>query len=387
MNFIHDRLLYDSNSNNLSRISEIINSNKIAFGSGGSNNFIVILNNKAVLKIIPRFIKDPNMIRSPDNDQTEIEFYKLFFTQLIKKSVTPHIVGFYDNFTLLDISAILPASCPSINDKLLIKPGKIDLVKNNLCHLKQLKNHDLIEKTADVIVLENCPLFIDTIITILIQSKKFDIIENLIYRVIFQIIYTLTAIQHYYPTFVHNDLFMRNILAKSESKYTKNDFVEYIYNDISYYLPANGIYTKINDFGYSIMPPLIYSRVLYDTMIFNPDYEMTYDDNKRDIYTFLYDFYNGENMGHISTMELLRPQSNKVKKRMKNIFAQFIDIGTIDKISSNNKYLLNKQWNIKDVPLLRNTVKQPKEYFDSNVFDRYKHIPKNSNIVRTFHIK
>ena len=389
MNFVHDNIEYKRFKQRKQDISNLIKENNIFFGSGGSDNIIIKVDDKKVIKIIPNFRKNPNTKELMDNDKKEIEFYKFFYENFIRKNITPHIVGYYDNYSLLNITKIFPKKCLSIEQKLLIKPEKINNVIDKLCELKYLHDYHLINDTADVIVLENCPETIVKEVHKILISKSKNKYEDLIVfldRIIFQLIYTLTAIQHFYPTFIHNDLFLRNILGKNEYKYQNNDYVEYIYNNKSYYLPANGFYLKINDFGYSLLPPIIVSKTFYNNLIFDPTKNMTYDDNLKDIYTFMYDLYDGENFGHPSIMTMLGNSNEKIINYVKKYFKKYINITIIDKIIKNNKSLLDKQWNIKFIPLLRKTVMEPKKYFEKNKFSQYRYLPNNGNIVKTFRI-
>lgn len=391
MDFYDKYKLFKKNKKKKHEIKDYINNKNIFFGSGGSDNIIVIINDQEVAKIIPNFNKEPNMKNIQDNDIKEIEFYKFFLNKFIKPNITPHIVGYYTNYKLVNITSIFPKKCASIDEKLLINPNKMNYVDDRLCELKTLYKFNVIKKTADVIILENCGSTIESSIRSILNLKKFryEMLEHFINRSIFQLIYTLTAIQNMYPTFIHNDLFLRNILGKYENDYNENEYVEYKYKGKSYYMEANGFYLKINDFGYSLMPPIIASKTLYEKIEFNPTMGMTYDDKLKDVFTFLYDYYDGENLGHSSVMELLttNKENENVKKRFRNIFKKYIDVDMIDKISKRNKPLLDRQWNIKYVPLLRKTIMEPKMYFIKGSFDKYKTIPRNSKIVRTFEIE
>lgn len=389
MNFVQDYIKYNREKHRKQDLKEFIKENNIFFGSGGSENIIIKVDEQKVIKIIPNFKKDPNSKELFDNDKKEIEFYKFFYQHFIKKNITPHIVGYYDNYTLLNITKIFPKKCMTIEQKLLTKPEKINNVVDKLCQLKNLHDYHLINDTADIIVLENCPNTIAREIYSILASKnknKYEHLKDFLDRIIFQLIYTLTSIQHSYPTFIHNDLFLRNILGKNEDKYSDNEYVEYIYNNVSYYLPANGFYLKINDFGYSLLPPIIMSKVYYKNLVFNPTKEMVYDDNLRDIYTFLYDLYNGENFGHPSVMAMIGNVSQKIIDDMRNYFSKYLNINIIDKIIKNNKQLLDRQWNIKFIPILRKTVMEPKKYFEKGKFKQYKYLPNDAVIVKTFQI-
>lgn len=393
MDFYEDYKNYQKEKNKKYNIKKYIKKNNVFFGSGGSSNIIIKIDNKKVIKVIPEFNKEPNLKMIQDNDIKEINFYKIFFNEFIKPSITPHIVGYYNNYKLINISTIFPKKCLTMDQKLLIKPEKMNYINDKLCELKNLYKFKVLKETADIIVLENCDTTIENEIIKILTSKmrnKYDLLEDLLNRIIFQLIYTLTVIQDKYPTFIHNDLFLRNVLGRMEDKYESNDYIEYIYNNESYYFKANGFCLKLNDFGYSLMPPIVVSKVYYEKIKFNPILSMTYDDNLRDIYTFLYDLYDGENFGHTSVMKLLENANtnSKVVNRIRNIFKKYFDVNVIDKIIKNNKYLLDGQWNIKHIPLLRKTVMEPKMYFKKGKFNDYKKIPsKNENIVITFEIK
>jgi len=370
-------------------IYDFIKEGNVFFGSGGSENIIVKMDDRSVLKIVPILEKDPNWKENVDNNEKEIEFYKFFTKEFILTNITPHIVGYFDNYKLLNITKMFPKKCLTIDEKFLVNPKKLSYVNEKLCELKNMHKFKLIKNTADVIVLENCPISIGSIISRILNSKKgnkHNDLKELLDRTIFQLIYTLTAIQHSYPTFIHNDLFLRNILGKIESEYDNNDYVEYKYNGVSYYLKANGFYMRINDFGYSLLPPIIMSKTFYESVRFNPIDQMSFDDKLKDTFTFLYDLYNGQNLGHWSVMSYIRDEDIGFKREIKKLFKKYMDVNLIDKITKYNKNLLDMQWNIKHTPLLRKTIMEPKLYFKKGTFDKYRTKPKDANIVKTFQI-
>src|SRR6185503_20481434 len=102
-------------------LQKIITGDNIFLGSGGRSN-VVIIHNDIVLKIIPEFKKKSNMKKKPNNDQTEIKFYKFFTKEFLKTNITPHIVGIYDNYKSLDIKSIFPGKCLNKSELLLAKP-------------------------------------------------------------------------------------------------------------------------------------------------------------------------------------------------------------------------------------------------------------------------
>lgn len=98
MDFIllNNNLRYDKISCNVVDQFKI---KKIIFGSGGSNNIILDVddlnkNNKLIIKIIPDFIYF-NVKIKPNHDQLEIKFYQFFTKKYLLTARTPHIVGIY----------------------------------------------------------------------------------------------------------------------------------------------------------------------------------------------------------------------------------------------------------------------------------------------------
>lgn len=365
-------------------LQKIITNDNIFFGSGGSSNIIVI-HDDIVLKIIPDFKKLTNQKIKPNNDQTEIKFYDFFTDKFVVPCITPHIVGFYDHYKLNDIKILFPKKCLTKSESLLVNPKSIPVTTQRLCGLKQEYDVGEIIPKADILVLEKCSSSIEKEINNILNTKKnmVDNLNNFINRTMFQFMYTLAVIQDMYPRFIHNDMFLRNILGITETSFCDNDYVEYKYKNKSYYLHANGFYLKINDFGYSLNPPHITSTLL-DSVKDEPLRNMSYDDNLRDVFTFVFDYYDGANLGHLSVMEMIKDKSHDVKKAIRNTFKKYIKVKTIDKINKINRQKLAWMWNIKDVPLLRKTVVQPKRYFDFGVFKEYTVLPPNGKIVMTY---
>ena len=256
----------------------------------------------------------------------------------------------------------------------------------------------------------------DSIDTIAINCEMF------INRVIFQYSFTMCAIYTILPTYIHNDMFLRNIMARVETKYTENDFVEYICknetknenknskvdsgddssnvssNDMIFYLPANGICIKINDFGNSLALPEIGDKILHKDYLnrtkcvdeFTEDQPNMTTDNSHnsDTFNFLHDLYDGENLGQDSLMTLIKNNTkikNKVKiiHSIKNTIKHFLDIDIIDKINEINKKKLNRVWNINTIPELEATIKHPMTYLKDN-FKMFTTKPINATIVKTY---
>ena len=257
---------------------------------------------------------------------------------------------------------------------------------------------------------------VDTIDTIAIDCEMF------INRVIFQYSFTMCAIYNILPTYIHNDMFLRNIMARVETEYTENDFVEYICkneakndgknskmdsgdnsgdnsgDDMIFYLPANGICIKINDFGFSLALPEIGDKILHKDFLnsskcvdeFTKHHPNMTTDNSHnsDTFNFLHDLYDGSNIGQDSLMKIIKDNTkikNKVKiiHSIKNTIKHYLDIDIIDKINEINKQKLNWIWNINNIPELEATIKHPIYYLKNN-FKMFTTKPINANIVKTY---
>lgn len=386
MDFVNSKKVYSKTKFD---IKKVINKNKhnIFTGSGGSNNVVIVLES-VVLKIIPEFTKSKLNTIKMNNDQIEIKFYDFFTREFIMTNITPHIVGMFESTKIYDISRIFP-KCKTADELFFIAEKNISKTEKMLCKLKKYHDHKKLLNKADLLVLEKCTTSIDKEAKLIIESKisgknKLRSLQKFVNRTIFQFMYTMASIHKLYPNFIHNDMFLRNILAINENKYSDNDYIEYIFNNKHYYLEANGIYIKINDFGFSLNPPYIISTLVEQINDF-PLGNMEINNNLRDTYTFLYDYYDGNNFGCNSVMSLLKKKSS-FKTKIRNIFKKYLDVQTIDKIHKINRNKLGNVWNIGDSKILKNTVKLPHKYFSDGKFDKYMGLPKDANIVMTYQV-
>jgi hypothetical protein len=371
-------------------IKKSIKKSMIKTGSGGSDNLIVLDDNIAI-KIIPKKI-DPMLIKQRNNDWMEAEFYKKFTDEFIKTNKTPHIVGIYKRYILEDIKFILPPKCPSFDD-VLLNPN-IEESNIKLCNLKVCYQKNLLEKKASILILENCPTNISDQFELLINKKmdwvdKIKMIKRFISRICFQFLFTFSVIRDKYPDFIHNDMFLRNILGINVLDFEPNDYIEYKYKNNLYYLPANGLYIKLNDFGYSLN--LLKNNSTLENDIENSATNIFEIDNPyRDIYTFFFDLYDGPGLGSQSLSTIIRNNIKDKKKQTKMLgiikkeIAQYFDYKQIDKIQSKNPSILDWKWNIGESKILNKTVKKPQDYFKLGLFDEFTVLPKNGRIVGIF---
>ena len=339
-------------------------------GDGGSDN-IICIGDDVVYKIIPYHIKNPNSKYRFEGDQDEIKLYKKLTKDFILSDKTPHIVGYYCNYKT-DITNLFKG-LPSVNEVYMKKSEKIE---QQLVTLRFNYQSGVIKKNADVITIEKCPLTISIYI-----EKNLNKIESILHRIIFQIIYTLAVIQKKYPSFVHNDLFLRNVLAVEEKSYGADDYVEYKFNNRKFYLKANGLYVKINDFGYSLESKYFLDKRGKNVANFRLGKMPNVNCKKCDIFNFLHDLYDGANMGGKSVKSILKKNKKcKKGKIIDKVFKTYLDIKTINAINKNNRRLLNKTWSLYHLPFLQKCVEEPSQYLSKITFKK----PKKCNIIKYY---
>jgi hypothetical protein len=183
----------------------------------------------------------------------------------------------------------------------------------------------------------------------------------------------------------HYQMF-EEVLSKTEYSNFDN-FSGFLDKSKSYYLPANGIYIKLNDFGYSLN--LLDKNSTLENEIENSvDNLFETNNNFRDIYTFFFDLYNGPDIGSQSFTTIIKNnikdkiKQTKLLKIIKKEIGKYFNYKTIDKIQSKNPSILDWKWNISESKLLNDIVKKPQDYFNkTNVFDHFTLIPKTGRIV------
>ena len=94
------------------------------------------------------------------------------------------------------------------------------------------------------------------------------------------------------------------------------------------------------------------------------------DCKKCDIFNFVHDFYDGQNLGAIC-IALLNKKSSKKQRVIRNVFKKYIDVKVIDKANSVNRQKLDLIWGIKNIQYLENTVLTPDQYLKNKTFSKY----------------
>ena len=327
-------------------ICKIPQKSQFFYGSGGSTAIIVITPDKKVYKyfiLVKTLLFDnqeeikENMIR----DKREIKILKVL-TQL--KELTPHIVELYNFAYCTKIPNILFANCDNYYNYLLTKKQT-----DQNCRFIYNRFPSKLNNGILVAHIEYCESSLNNELKIIIK-KNIKKIKIFLDRILFQIFYSLEIIKETYPLFMHNDLFIRNILINNI--YDKNNFVRYKINNKYYDLSASGVIVKINDFGLTYINKKINK---YDGL--NCQYN--------DWFNILYDIYNGNNLGSNSLLSLTKNQEKQLF--IKKYFNNFLNIKFIDKIIKNKKKVeLDWNWLISCDKKLGKTllVKNTKEIFN-----------------------
>jgi len=385
-------------------IIELFDIKKIVLGSGGSSNIILDTENKTgdkfIIKIVPDIIYT-NVKTKPDRNLLQIKFYQFFTQKYLLTNRTAHIVGIYNhqNCSRIDkfIKNIRPDKdfCPTYEDK-LIKKMSDNHVNNFLCDLLLRYEMKLIGPIFDAVLLEHCEYELSKYIeSTMNQIKNTNEIESNtivtkfvsdLERILFQIIFTLGCIKEDYPGFMHGDFFVRNILFSIEASYGTNDYVAYHYKQKIFYLPANGIYAKINDFDLSIIVDELEPSTYKYYQNLDRYYHINPFNQKTDIFNLLHDIYDGENLGTSSINMLANKFGISFDKMepIRNLIGKFIKVDVIDQINSTNRQLLNQSWHIDQIDILENTVRTPDEYLTENYFASLQKIPEYATIINHF---
>lgn len=184
-----------------------------------------------------------------------------------------------------------------------------------------LKNPEItLGQPFTIAQMEYCP---ETLAHALIRinQEKWSVATAFLDQLIFQIFITLYEIRHTHPRFMHNDLFIRNVMIQ---RCPPRD-IEYA----GYFHMRTDWMVKICDFGMSEL----------DATVFDPN---------RDFFTILYDIYNGENLG-AQSLSSLRRESNWFLKmfpdtQLDTYFSNYMNITFLKSIPK--KWLLDMTWNI-----------------------------------------
>jgi hypothetical protein len=343
---------------------DIVDSDIVLFGDGGSTAIIAITKSKEVYKIFTSYYwtggEDDEIKKDIEREntrvKTEINIYKLLTEKIKANNIPNHYVNYLDQNKCNNAIQLFKKCPQTYNEFLKIESNK----KDRMC--KTLMRGFPIGKLSDeyhVVQVEYCDYSSKDFIN---DVSNMDIImmEKLLDIFFFQIIYTLVKTREIFPNFNHNDLFMRNILGKKEN-FNYNHY-KYTYNQKEYFVPQILFYPKINDFGLTNLDE-------------NNKNQKLYNNEYKDMYNILYDVYNGGNLGAQSLSEILKDNAYKLKF-VKKYFSNYFNVEKVDEFITKSKGNMDKDWfNILDDEFKNEIeLKNPKDLLDNYFYAKFSKI-------------
>lgn len=124
-------------------------------------------------------------------------------------------------------------------------------------------------------------------------------------------------------------------------------------------------FPKISDFGMTNLSNKLKNSELYKS-------------NRKDIYNFIIDVYDGGNLGSISLMELLKTNTNKIQN-LKKYFKTFFNVDVFDEYKLNSGNNIDWDWdNILDDEYAKSIdFKDPIFLLDTYFYNIFGNINKN----------
>jgi hypothetical protein len=215
----------------------IEDTDNILFGDGGSTSIIAITPQQNVYKIYTLYLwkdgLDVNQFKKIQdrNITNEISIIKALTKSIYDKNISHHIVKYIGDNKCANARNIFVKKCKSYTEFLKLDKEN----KKTICDT-YFQGYPKMELQSKYNVLQmeycdyNCANFLSDIskCTVVEMEKYLDIF-------IFQIVYTICAIREVYPYFVHNDLFIRNIMGKKEKD--NGNYYKYMILDYQIWIP------------------------------------------------------------------------------------------------------------------------------------------------------
>jgi hypothetical protein len=345
----------------------IDDTDKVLFGDGGSSAIIVITKDKKVYKIFTLYIfnkdlyVDKIIVEQNNRVKNEIKIYELLTEEIINKNISKHFVKYFGHNDCANAKKLFN-KCPSkYTEFLAIDDEKKDKLCKN--YYKNYPNNKL-QDEYKILQIEYCDYSCADFIKDISKISEIEI-EKYLDIFFFQIIYSILSVQKVFPYFTHNDLFMRNILGVREKD--NNNYYTYKFNDKTYYIPQKLFYPKINDFGMTNINEEYKDCKLYKSMY-------------KDIYTIMFDIYNGGNLG-ASSLSSLNEDNDSKKIFLKKYFNNFFNVDIIDNYKKSSPNNMNWDWdNILDDDFMGSIqMKNPLDLMNGYFYDIFG--KKNINIT------
>jgi hypothetical protein len=171
-------------------------------------------------------------------------------SSLLKKNITPHFVNIFVEQDVKNFASKIPG----LHKRL-----------ETLTYYQKIYNHVTFMDLFEMDMTE--------------FLTKHVFLDNDIRNIIFQIIYTLAAMQQILPGFRHNDLSTNNILVKRSS-----DLSMYKVSDMTFYIESN-FFVAITDYDFVHCPGI---KKLMNRRVFSGSYKVNEEINASyDVHLFL----------------------------------------------------------------------------------------------------
>jgi hypothetical protein len=337
----------------------------ILFGDGGSSAIIVITKDKRVYKIFTLYnfsldleldkqIKDANK-----RVANEIKIYELITENIVNEKISDHFVKYYDTNTCKDAKSIFK-KCPQsyVEFLKLAEEQKTKMCTSYYNNYPDKKLND----EYQVVEIEYCDYSCADFVKDVSKLPEIEM-EKYLDIFFFQIIHTILSVQKIYPYFIHNDLFIRNILGLREKD--NGNYYTYKFNEKIYYVPQKIFYPKINDFGLTNL-----NDEYKDVKLFQSLY--------KDIFCIIFDIYNGGNLGSSSLTELCKDNPDKLKF-LGRYFDNYFNTKVIDEYKLKSKRNMNWDWNnITDPEFFKSIeMKDPNDLMNNYFYKIFNKINEN----------
>lgn len=182
----------------------------------------------------------------------EINILRALQKKIVNKNISPCIIELV-YWKICNATAISKkwSNCTSVIN---YEEQGSDL-QYSLCKYADLVKSDMAHNKCAFLVLDMCDISFD----MFLRRNTYSSMTGAIFRsILFQIIYTLYAIQCIYPGFRHYDLHTENIMLKFDNNYEfradSPKYLCYVVGKKKHYVPYFGIVPKIIDFGFSVLP-------------------------------------------------------------------------------------------------------------------------------------
>lgn len=195
----------------------------------------------------------------------EIKILDILNKRIVDQGVSPCVLEMI-HYQKCSTVRLTPRNCELMQaDKRSTTP-ETDVV-NTFCRYKELVQAGLAAPKCVFVVLDICDMSFDAYLRTSLNTP----ISILIFKsLLFQVLYTMHAIEKYLPGFKHNDLHTDNIMIKFDHNPHVSQFAHLLFTDgnDSWRVPYFNMIPKIIDFGFSVAPTEgIYSDIIDDRVM------------------------------------------------------------------------------------------------------------------------